>query len=524
MRDTRLIAGLIESKGEITLRDLLSPLFRHKRLTVITFSVLVLASIGAALWISNTYAAHMEVLVNRERIDPVVSTETTPQIQIPASPITEEEVNSEAELLASRDVLEQVVLENGLDQEEKRSILSNLFGKRTDSEYVSLAVKHLGNKLDIDTPVKTNVIKVGYKSLDPKTAYGVLNSLATHYVEKHVSVHRPTGSYDFFSKEAEKYRTALADSETRLASFGQEQGVVAPDVERTNMALVVANSTGTLIQAEQAVASDEERLRSDRAELEKTPQRSVTLKVTNASDRLLQDLGNALLAAQLKRTQLLSKFDPSYPLVKEADQEIADTQAAITSAQAAQYVDQTTDVDPTFELLREDMAKTQADLATQRASVISFKQGIQSMQLEMVGLDQKALKQADLLRDAKANEDNYLLYISKREQERASDALDRDRIANVAIAVPPAIPTLPLASFPVILMIGFVVSIVGSAGVAYAADFFDSSFRTPRDVIDFLGIPIVATVPMHALLPLHSSGLIGVRSDYRKPGALTSSS
>jgi hypothetical protein len=42
------------------------------------------------------------------------------------------------------------------------------------------------------------------------------------------------------------------------------------------------------------------------------------------------------------------------------------------------------------------------------------------------------------------NEDSYLLYVSKREEERASDALDQKRIANVAIAVPPAIPTLPL--------------------------------------------------------------------------------
>ena len=73
------------------------------------------------------------------------------------------------------------------------------------------------------------------------------------------------------------------------------------------------------------------------------------------------------------------------------------------------------------------------------------------MQLQMVDLDQRALKQADLLRDTKANEDNYLLYLSKREQERASDALDQKRIANVAIAVPPVIPALPLASLSTVL-------------------------------------------------------------------------
>lgn len=508
MHNTQLTAGLIESRGDITLRDVLAPLFRRKRLIIVSFSVLALASILVGFLVSNTYAAHMEVLVNRERIDPVVTTETTPQMLISASAVTQEEVNSEAQLLSSRDVLEKVVLENGLEEKEKHSLVAYLFGKRSDSEWVSLAVKHLGKKLVIDTPLKTNLINVSYKSSNPRIAYGVLNSLATLYVQKHVAVHRPIGSYEFFAKEADKYRDALAESESRLADFGKEQGVVAPDVERTNMALVVANSVGSLVQAEQTIAADQERLRNDRNEMEKTPKRSVTLQVSNASDKLLQELGVDLLAAQVKRTQLLSKFEPSYPLVKEADQEIADTQAAITEAQDTRYVNQTTDVDPTFELLREDAAKTQADLAAQRATVIALKQGIRNMQLQMVDLDQKALKQADLLRDTKANEDNYLLYISKREQERASDALDQKRIANVAIAVPPAIPTLPLASLSTVVMVGFVLAIAASAGAAYAVEFLDSSFRTPGDVIDILGIQVVAAVPKHAAFPKHSMGLL----------------
>jgi uncharacterized protein involved in exopolysaccharide biosynthesis len=514
MQDKRITTALVHSRGEITLRDILSPLFRHRRLMIITFSILTLASIGVALLVSNTYAAHMAVLVNRERIDPVVSTETSPQIQIPTAAVTEEEVNSEAQLLSSRDVLEKVVLENGLEQKEKESRLANLFGKRSDSEYVSLAVKHLGKKLKISTPIKTNLIDVSYKSSDPRTAYGVLHSLANFYVDKHVSVHRPTGSYEFFSKEADKYRNALADSEARLESFGKEQGVAAPDVQRTNMALVVANTIGTLTQAEQAVAADQERIRSDRDAMEKTPQRSVTQKVTNASDRLLQDLEHDLFAAQIKRTQLLAKFDPSYPLVREADQEIANTQAAIAAAQTTQYVNQTTDVDPTFALLQADVAKTQADLAAQRASVVSLKEGIDKMQVQMVGLDEKALKQADLIREAKANEENYLLYVSKREQERASDALDRNRIANVAIAIPPVLPALPSAALSTVLLIGLLVSFIGSTSAAYAMDFLDSSFRTPRDVVDILGIPIVVGIPKHNSLPLHSRGLLDVDSHY----------
>ncbi|HXA76182.1 MAG TPA: hypothetical protein VNV41_03535 [Candidatus Acidoferrales bacterium] len=477
---------------------MLTPLFRHKRVMITSFLLIALASIFFALGFSNSYEAHMEILVNRDRVDPVVTTETSSPVMIPASAVTEEEINSEAELLRSRDVLEEVALENGLAEKEKHSWL-RFFVKHNDGEYLARAVGHLGKALKIETPTKTNLISVSYASGNPQTAYGVLNALATAYVEKHVAVHRPAGSYEFFTKEADKYRNALADSEDQLANFGKEQGVVAPDVERTDMAQVVATAVGSLHQTEQAIAADQQRIENDKVQMDKTPERSLTQQSTNASDSLMQQLEANLLAAQVKRTQLVAKFDPSYPLVREADQEIADTEAAITKAESSKYVNVTTDRDPTFELLREDASKAQTDLAAQRATVNALKESIQNMQQQMVSLDQKALKQQDLLRAAKTNEDDYLLYQSKGEQERASDALDKQRIANVAIAVPPAIPTLPKFSLSLLAIIGLCLAFVGSAGAAYTVNYLDSSFRTPRDVIETLDIPVVAGVPRDAV-------------------------
>lgn len=499
MSDLKLRAAVSEFREDITLRDMLTPLFRRKQLIVVTFALLILISVLAAVGASHKYESNMEILVNRERSDPLVTPEATNQVVTQPSAVTEEEINSEAELLRSQDVLEKVVLANGLEKKEQRPSWMHL-PKRDPAECVSLAVKHLGKKLDIDTPTKTNLISVKYTSANPQTAYGVLSTLATLYVEKHVEVHRPSGSYEFFAKEADKYRNALEDSEARLANFGKDQGVVAPDVQRTDIALVLANTVGSLHQAEQAAAADESRVRDDNDQMRKIPERSPTQQVSNDASILLQQLQSSLLAAQLKRTQLLVKFQPSYPLVQEADREIADTQAAIAEAQKTQYVDQTTDRDPTFELLREDAAKAQADLAAQHASVVAWKSSIQNMQLKMVGLDQEALKQADLLRETKENEDNYLLYVSKREQERTADALDKKRIANVAIAVPPVIPALPATSPIRIAMIGFLAAIAISLGLGYTVDFLDSSFRNPGEVIKTLGIPVVISLPKHMAL------------------------
>jgi uncharacterized protein involved in exopolysaccharide biosynthesis len=192
------------------------------------------------------------------------------------------------------------------------------------------------------------------------------------------------------------------------------------------------------------------------------------------------------------------KYDPSYPLVKEIEEEIAQTKTAIASAEEAKYVNKTTDRDPTFEYLRQDQAKTEADLASEEAAASALVNTIHSMQLEMVSLDLKAVKQSKLLRDVKANESNYLLYLNKREQERTSDALDNKRIANVAIAVPAEVPVLPAHSPLSIMFAGFWVALLAGIGAGYLAELMDPSFRTPAEVAEFLNISVVTSVPRQA--------------------------
>jgi uncharacterized protein involved in exopolysaccharide biosynthesis len=56
----------------------------------------------------------MEVLVNRERQDPMVTAEVVNQTPSATPPVAEEELNSEVELLQSPDLLRQVVISTGL--------------------------------------------------------------------------------------------------------------------------------------------------------------------------------------------------------------------------------------------------------------------------------------------------------------------------------------------------------------------------------------------------------------------------
>jgi succinoglycan biosynthesis transport protein ExoP len=481
-----------------TLRDLLAPLFRRKRVFAYTFGAVMLGTVVAAFVMNYTHKATIEILVTGERLEPTVTPQST-QGQQSAPPVGDNDVGSEMEILKSMDLMQEVVAATGLAEKERKSFTAFFHRGADDAWFNARAAQHLSGKLDISQVTKSQLIEVDYKSSDPQLAYNVLDTLGRLYLAKHNAVRRPPGSYTFFASETEKYQKALADSEARLADFTKTTGITAPDVQRTEMAQEVVNAVGALESARQVIAADKRRIEDETARMKITPERSLSQQSSDSAQSLLQQLQASLLAEEVKKAQLLMKYEPNYPFVQEADQEIAETQAAITSATKQQYINQTTDRDPTFELIREDIAKTQADLAFHQATVGALESSIRNLRTQMLDLDQNTMKQADLTREVNANQANYLLYLSKREQERTSDALDEKRIANVAIAVPPVLPILPWIGPMLIVACGIALAAFVSAGAAFLAEYLNPSMRTPTDVLEVLRIPVLASVPNRPL-------------------------
>ena len=489
------VATITEKPSDqTTLRDLLAPFFRRKRLAFVIFAGMLLGSIGASIFAANYYEVTSQVMIERERQDPMVTTEQTNQPSQPPSEVTPEEINSEIEILKSPDLLQEVVLANNLQDREAHSLIAKLFPAKDRSEYVASAVRRLGKKLKIELVDKSNNISVTYRSTDPTVAYNVMKTLSDLYMRKHLTVHRPSGTMDFFAAETEKYKEALLSAESKLANFETQSQVAAPDVEKTYLAQQAAQLEGTRDQAKQAVQSDEVRIKEIQRQMATMPARAATQVTSSPATLLLQQLKSSLLASQLKKTNLLMKYDPSYPLVKEADEEIRETEASIAQAESKQYLSSTTDRDPTYELLRQNLAQTRSDLASQKAAIQAIESGIVDMHSKMVTLDHAALQQSDLARDAKADESNYLLYLSKREQERTLDALDLRRIANVAIVVPALFPFLPKFSPVLVFVVGLCLALLVSLSAAFLADYFDSSLKTPDEVAKVLEIPVLGSV------------------------------
>lgn len=485
----------------ISAKDVLAIGFRHKRMIAVSFSAIFLGAVLVAVFTPRSYQAHTKLLVKRERVDPVITPAQDTRVLM-RDDVTEEELNSEVELLESDDVLRQVVLACGL--QKHRSLLA--FWKVNEAERIAKATERLRTDLAVEAMKKSNIISITYSSHDPQMAANVLKSLNETYIQKNAEIHRPQGQYQFFEQEADRYKTELNDAETQLKQFATEQGGVAPQVERDNTLQKLAEFSATLETTRAEMSATEQKIRTLQGQSSSVPSRITTQLKESDDAQLQQQLKSTLMNLELKRTELLTKYQPTYPLVQEVDKEIADTRTAIVGEESKPVREQTTDQNPTYQYVSTELAKAKADFSALEARAAATQAIVAMYRTQAEQLEQKGIVQQDLLRAQKADEENYLLYLRKREEARMSDALDERRILNMAVAEQPTVPVLPTGSPWLIVGLGLMLGVFASTGMALTADYLDPSFHTPSEVFSALNVPLLGAVPYYGESGVNGNG------------------
>ena len=346
-----------------TLRDLAMVLFRRRRVFVTAAGVVLVAAIWYATF-GTKYQVNMKVLVRRGRADAPVSAGENAPLDLTRIAVTEEELNSEVELLRDPEVLRRVAEETGTGGRDWMHVLRMSEGH---AERVERAARRLAKTVKVDPIKRTNLISVSYATGDPQRAANVLRSLAQIYLEKHKSVHRPEGESGFFAQQTAESRKQFEDSQRKLLQFSSGHQVVAGTQQR-DLAIqrwseLDAGARRTRIE----LAETRQRVRELEAQVEKLPERTVTQVRIAENPELLKALHSTLLELQLKRIQLLTKFEPSHRLVQEVEQQIAQTQSSISAALTSPVKDETTDKNSQYEWAKHELERAQVELKALQA-------------------------------------------------------------------------------------------------------------------------------------------------------------
>jgi uncharacterized protein involved in exopolysaccharide biosynthesis len=248
-------------------------------------------------------------------------------------------------------------------------------------------------------------------------------------------------------------------------------------------------------QTETQLSEAGQRLQALDAELAQLPARSPTQVRTADNPELMRALKASLLELQLKKIQLLTKFEPNHRLVQEVQAQISEAGAEIAAERLTPIRDETTDKDTNYEWAKGELEKARVDIQGLQARESTLGLQLAKYRASARQLGEDAVTQDDLTSGETSAQENYLLYVRKREEARMGDALDQGGIVNVAIAERPVVPALPVWPPIGVALVGAAAALICGTGAAFAADYLDPALRTPEEVFACLEIPVLASLP-----------------------------
>jgi len=477
----------------ISLRDGAAALFRRKWMVLLIFFTVLAGTIVLTLVLPDKYESHMKILVKNQRADLTITPANATNTVVSEGDVTENQINSEIELLTSRDLLTQVVNDCGL-----ATAKPGLFSKTPPTEAVRVerAVNQLSKDLNITPARKANIISVSYASNSPELSAKVLKRLGELYLEKHLKLHHPEGATDFFQNKADEYETQLKEAENRFAEFQKRNNLVTLQQQKDLTLVKTAEAKANLMASDAAVNEATQRIKRVEQQLAAMPERVLTQSRTLPNQYSAERLNTMMVELQTRRTQLLTKFKPDDRLVQEVDEQIRITREALDKAEHKSAVEEATGLNPLRQTLETELARARLDQSAAMARRATLTGQSQQYQAALDQLEGNTIKHNDLQRELKEAEENYQLYSKKREESRIADELDRQKITNVSIAEAPVAAQLPRSpNRPLNLVLGIVLAGFLCVGSMISAELLDDTVHSARQLEAMTSGPVLATVP-----------------------------
>lgn len=501
---------------DISVRDILYVKFRYKW-TILSVALLVFG--GVALYtyiIPEKYTSESRILVKVGReslaVDPTIEGPTMGMLVN-----RDAEVRSELAILQSRQLIEEAV--GGLEQyyvgnpdeapaggikgalRQVRSLARGAvdgvlyaLDLKTKLEPKEEAIQNVMDNLTVEAERNTNTIYVSYDAPGAELAEKTLTRIIELYLDKHIDVHASTATPEFFEKRASELRAALQQAEDELESFRSTNGIVNIEsqkdaiLERINSLMMDGRNMRAQRDGSAARLASLEAAMKGRSKTHQTESRVREVSpIRDNITTILTDLRNQEAAmAQL--------YPDTYrPLITLREQ-IARTQAVI-DAEPATRSEVVTAVDTVYQDLAVAIAQERAEYESKKASYDSLEGALEEAKAELDKLASYETELARLVRGVEVAEAEYTAYRDNVKRSRINEALDLEKISNLAVVQTPTRPVEPsYPNKPMNIGLGLLLGLFAGVCLAFLLDYLDDSLNTTDRAERRLGVPVLAAL------------------------------
>ncbi len=488
-----------------TSRDVAGVLFRRKRTAAAFFGAAGVAVAAYVVLAPEVYRSEAKLLVRIGResvtLDPTAT--TGPIIGVVRSRMNE--INSELEILRSRDLAASVVdaigaeriLRPGSRASWPPPEASEGGGRAGASPSIGRerAVEVVLQSLDFSVVKDSNVIAASFEATDPVLARTVLTKLISLYLDRHIAVHRTSGSHAFFVVETEKRRVCLERIETELRDLMNESGIASLEDQREMLAQHVGELERELSKTDAARAASWARLEALITLVEGLPPMRVSSETSGIPGTAVEAMRERVYELQLEEHDLRTRYRPDAIPLQQIRRQIEDARLLL-SREEGTHREVTRELNTTRRDLELARCVEQANVASLDATRRAQARALAGAAERLKAFNGTALRIARLERGRELEEAKFIEYSGKLEQARVDQALEERRISNIGIVQPATLPMMPIRPRKkLVLALGLLFGLTGGVAAVFLGEHLGREFNTPEDVERRTGFPALGTIP-----------------------------
>lgn len=521
------------------LRDYLGAFRRRRSSILITSAVILAASVLAALLWPPTYRSTATILIEEQEVPPDLVRSTITSYAAQRIQQINARVMTRANLMQ---IVEKYDLyRNKRHRESTEEILERM---RKDIKLDTLSADVIDPRTGRPTAA-TIAFTLAFEGEIAEVTQKVANELTTLYLNENLRsrTEKASETFSFLSTEAEKLSQYIAELETQLASFKEKNADRLPELTQLNMQLIE--------RTEREVQDIDTQLRSldDRKfylEGQLAQINPMTQMMGEGGERILDPV-TRLKMLRSEYASASSRYSPDHPDVMRLKREIEGLEKQTGP------VDSSSEQAKEMAKLRTELEDAQKKYSAEHPDVIRLTKAVASMeemlkqrpttpenaiarekpenpayitlqaQLEGIKSQAKALvtqrgmlkarlgdyekriqqtpeverKYLTLKRDYENSVRRYQETKAKQMEAEVGQQLEKERKGErFSLIDPPQLPEEPVKpNRPVIIILGFLLSLGGGLGFAAVAESVDSSVRGVRGATELFSAPPLSVIP-----------------------------
>ena len=469
-------------RAPLTLRELLTPVFFHRRLAVLAFLLplllaLVVAALARPVFIAES---RLLILLGDDYVFHADTGGSNPSLTFDRAQI----VQAEIQILSDRDLHAAALKQVGL-----ATVYPDL---GVSPRGLEMALLRFDKDLIIENVPQSNVVDLKLRNQAPAVAAEMLNALIDLYIVKRRQIFQQADPAKIES-EREALRTRLAGLDDQIAAFAARHGFGDYD-----QALAAAQTNQATLAAQVQTLDQQYATRRGRAarlgaRLQAAPA-AIELYADQARSQQIESLTANLLTLQAQRRDAAAKFADNYPLIVDLDRRIAALQDQIRAAPPRQVQGQRLGVNPTHQVLDSELADSQGDIAGLEQGRIAAVRALADANARLKDLTVIGPEFREMTRARAVIEGAYGDLAKRAEDTRLQDSLSRAQ-ANVKVIQRAAPPIQGKTGRLLIVGAGVVLGLFTAAAAVLFAAAFAETMTTPREAEQKLDMPVVLSVP-----------------------------